>query len=272
VGATSPSTQDRAKRAVAAFNRGRHDEARLLCEEGLKREPREPTLNHLLAAFLFAKGEVATARVHIEASLAVRPDSAPARLLAGRIARAAQDFDAALLHLDRAIALAPSIEAMIERARTLEATSRRAAAQEGWRTVLRLDPSQREAAARLGRLLRENGELAAALSLLEKAVAGEAPASAWFDLGMVRQDLNDLEGAARAYRTALEKRPDHAEAAVNLGVVLQDGGNVDAAMEAYRTAYRLRASTFGTIATALTSAPHGRMWIDAGTLKRLLGR
>src|SRR5207247_1547639 len=107
--------------------------------------------------------------------------------------------------------------------------------------------------------------------LLERAVAGEAPASAWFDLAMARQDLNDMAGAAAAYRKVLSLQPDHSEAAVNLGVVHQDSGDMEAALEAFRTAYRLRPSTFGVIANALTSAPHGRMWIDLDDLRRLLG-
>ena len=58
---------------------------------------------------------------------------------------------------------------------------------------------------------------------------------------------------------------------MNLGIVLQECGDVDGAIESYRSAYRLRASTFGIIATALTSAPYGRLWIDSNALKRLLG-
>ena len=94
--------------------------------------------------------------------------------------------------------------------------------------------------------------------------------STWFDLGLARQDLGDFVGAAAAYRTVLEMRPDHAEAAVNLGIVLLETGDIDGAMQAYRTAYRLRETTFGMIATSLTSAPRGRLWLDREGLKRLL--
>jgi cytochrome c-type biogenesis protein CcmH/NrfG len=107
--------------------------------------------------------------------------------------------------------------------------------------------------------------------LLERAVAGDAPASAWFDLGLVRQDLHDCDKAASAYRKALEKKPDHAEAALNLGTVLQESGDLDGAMLAYAAAYRLRPAMFGSIAMALTSAPHGRLWLDDAELRRALG-
>jgi tetratricopeptide (TPR) repeat protein len=265
------TSEDVVRRATAAFNAGRPDQARQLCEQGLRRAPADPMLNHLLAAVLFAAGELRPARQHVEASLAGRPQNAAAHLLAGRIARAAQDYDAALSHLDRAIAVAPQREAFLEKARTLDQAGLRQAAREAWRAILEIVPQHQEAAARLGRLAWEDGDHAGAAKLLERAVAGEAPASAWFDLGLARQDLRDYGGAAAAYRRSFELRPDHAEAALNLGIVIQEAGDLAGAMRAYAEAYRLRPSTFGAIAMALTSAPHGRLWLDEAALRRSLG-
>jgi tetratricopeptide (TPR) repeat protein len=227
-------------------------------------------LSHLLAAVLFSTNDLKAARSHIETSIARRPDSAAAHLLTARIARAQKDFDAALTHLDRAIALAPQREAFVEKARTLDQAGLRAEAREAWRAILKVIPQHQEAASRLGRLAFEDRDYATAASLLEQATAGEAPASAWFDLGLVRQDLRDYPKAAAAYRRAIELKPDHAEAALNLGIVLQEGGDPDAAMEAYRIAYRLRQDMFGSIAMALTSASHGRLWLDEAALRRSL--
>ncbi|WGS19561.1 tetratricopeptide repeat protein [Bradyrhizobium sp. ISRA463] len=109
------NAEDIVRRATAAFNAGRHDEAIGLCERGLAREPGEPMLSHLLAAVRFAKGEIAPARTHIETSLARRPNNVAARLLAARIARAGGEFDAALTHLDRAIALSRSAMSLSRR-------------------------------------------------------------------------------------------------------------------------------------------------------------
>lgn len=262
--------QNQVRHIVADFNAGRHGQARRLCEEGLRRKPGDPSLNHLLAAILFAKGDVTRALVHVKASLAVEADNAPAQLLAGRIARIARDFDQALFHFGRAAELTQGAEALLERARTLDAAGDLKRALEAWRVAWRADPLSIEVAARLGRMLFDDGTLAEAASMLERAVAGDGSAAAYFDLGLVKQDLNDPVGAAAAYRKALEKRPDDAEAAVNLGIALQDTGDMDAAIEAYRAAYRLRATTFGTIAMSLTSAPRGRLWLDREALKRLL--
>jgi tetratricopeptide (TPR) repeat protein len=262
--------EDIVRRATAAFNSGQPDEARSLCEQGLTRQPGDPMLHHLLAAVLFSQGEIQPARSHVETSLAKR-ESAAAHLLAARIARAAKDFGGALSHLDRVIALAPQREVFIEKARTLDQACLRPQAREAWRAILQVVPENIEAAARLGRLAWEDGDHAVAAALLERAARGEAPASVWFDLGLVRQDLRDYGGAAIAYRKAFQMKPDYAEAALNLGVVLQETGDLDGAMGAYTQAYRLRPSTFGTIAMALTSASHGRLWIDEESLRRSLG-
>ena len=268
MGMTAP--EDIVRRATAAFNAGRRDEAKRLCEEGLNRSPGEPMLSHLLAAVLFASGETEAARGHVETSLVQRPDNASARLLAARLARTAGDFDRALSHLDQAIALAPPREAFVEKARTLDQAGLRPQARQAWNAILDAVPGHVEAAARLGRLAWEDGEIALAAKLLERATQTEVSASVWFDLGLVRQDLHDDAGAAIAYRKAIDLKPDHAEATFNLGVVLQEAGRLDDAMRAYAQAYRLRPSSFGQIAMALTSASHGGLWLDEAALRRAL--
>ena len=270
MGMTTP--EDIVRRATAAFNAGRRDEAKRLCEEGLNRSPGEPMLSHLLAAVLFASGETEAARGHVETSLVQRPDNAAARLLAARLARAAGDFDRALSHLDQAIALAPQREAFVEKARTLDQAGLRPQARQAWGAILEVVPDNVEAAARLGRLAWEDGETVLAAKFLECAAQADAPASVWFDLGLIRQDLRDDAGAAAAYRKAIELKGDHAEATFNLGVVLQETGRLDEAMQAYAKAYRLRPASFGQIAMALTSASHGGLWLSEASLRRALER
>ena len=267
---TKPTAEDIVRRATAAFNAGQREEARRLCEEGLSREPGEPMLNHLVAAVLFSQGEIQSARDHVENSVAKRPGNAAAHLLAARIARAAEDFDGALAHLDLAIAVAPQREAFLEKARTFDQAGLRPQAREAWRAILEVVPQNSEAAARLGRLAWEDGDHASAVSLLARAATSDAPASVWFDLGLARQDLRDHNGAAAAYRSAIERKPDHAEAALNLAIALQELGDLDSAMRAYAQAYRLRPQMFGRIAMALTSASHGRLWLDEESLRRSL--
>jgi tetratricopeptide (TPR) repeat protein len=265
------ATETLVRRATEAFNSGKPDEAQRLCEQGLAREPGDPVLHHLLAAVLFSRNAIAPAHAHIDVSLAKRPGNAAARLLAARIARSEGNFDVALAHIDAAIATSPQREMFVEKARTLDQAGLRAQARESWRAILKVIPGHQEAAARLGRLTWEDGDPATAANLLEQAVATGAPASVWFDLGVARQDSRDHTGAASAYRKAFELKPDHAEAALNLGIALQESGAVDDAMRAFAQAYRLRPQLFGSIAMALTSASHGRLWLDEDGLRRALG-
>lgn len=265
-------TQTLVRRATAAVNAGKPDEAQRLCEQGLARDPADPVLHHLLAAVLFSRGVIAPAHAHIDVSLAKRPNNAPARLLAARIARSEGQFDAALEHLDVAIATSPQREMFIEKARTLDMAGLRDQARSAWQAILKVIAGHQEATARLGRLTWEDGDPATAAKLLAQAIATDAPWSVWFNLGLARQDLHDHAGAAIAYRKAFELKPDHAEAALNLGIALQEGGDVDGAMRAFGQAYRLRPQLIGSIAMALTSASHGRLWLDEDGLRRALAR
>src|ERR1700676_4357467 len=159
---TQHSAEDIVRRATAAFNSGKPDEARQLCEQGLARQPGDPMLHHLLAAVLFSQGEIPSARGHVERGLAKRPENAAAQLLAARIARAAKDFDGALSHLDRVIAIAPQREAFLEKARTLAQAGCRPPAAGAGRAFLEVFPENIEAAAWLGRRAGEDGDHAAA--------------------------------------------------------------------------------------------------------------
>ena len=226
--------------------------------------------SHLLAAVLFSSGEIETARGHIEASLGSQPDNAAACLLAARIARAGRDFHAALSHLDHAISISPQRETFVEKARTFDQAGLRPQARQAWKAILEVIPDNVEAVARSGRLAWEDGETKLAVQLLERAAQSEAPASVWFDLGLARQDLRDYGGAAIAFRKAIELNPDHVESTFNLGVVLQEVGDLDGAMRAYAQAYRMRPASLGKVAMALTSASHGRLWLDETSLRRAL--
>jgi tetratricopeptide (TPR) repeat protein len=266
----SSGAQDVVRRAIAAFNSGRHDKATRLCEQALIRQPQEPTLLYLLASVLCARNDFASARVHVDASLKVAPKNASALLLAGRIARAENKIEAALAYFKRAAELGVNTEILLETARTLDQAGSSARAREVWRAILKAIPDCKEALARAGRLAWQDGAHAEAAALLERAATNDGPASVWFDLGLAKQDLLDHAGAVTAYRRALEAKPDDAEAAFNLGVALQETGDLDLAIDAYRAAFRLRPSMFGTIAMALTSAPYGKLWIEESALRYLL--
>jgi tetratricopeptide (TPR) repeat protein len=80
------------------------------------------------------------------------------------------------------------------------------------------------------------GELEAAIAGYERAVALEDPYGyAWSNLGTIRYDQGRLGEAERAYRAALERRPDDAVLHRNLGDALKRLGR---SPEDVRASYR----------------------------------
>src|SRR5437667_147960 len=95
--------------------------------------------------------------------------------IADKPRRIASTGQGALGHLDRVIVLAPQREGFLETARALDQVSLalarlKPAARAAWQAILDVVPTSQEAAARLGRLAREDGDHSLAVALLERAV------------------------------------------------------------------------------------------------------
>ncbi len=82
-------------------------------------------------------------------------------------------------------------------------------------------PSYAAAHVNLGNLLREQGDLDAAIDSYRKAIAADAGlVDAHNGLAFALQQRGRLAEAAESYRRALELQPDHANALCNLGALL----------------------------------------------------
>ena len=224
--------------AIAACNAGQPNAAMAICADILQHRPADPAAHQLRALLYLQSGQPILAQTHIQHSLQARPGYPPALLLAGKIARALDDLAGAADLFNLAAAHAPT---------------------------------SAEPAYLRGLTLLEQGHKVQAAQVLQALVlAHPQHAAAWFQLGVVRQDMGELPAALAAFQAAMQHQPGHAEAAVNLGIVLQELGRLPDAMQAYRQAYRLRSDTFGRIAQALTSSPHGALWLDQADLRTLL--
>lgn len=179
--------------------------------------------------------------------------------------------DAALAAFDRALsAPSPPVAARLGRARCLMAADRAPEAVALLESAGLGDDAR--ASALLGQALYAVGRPADAETTLARAV-NDAPADAgsWYRLGLVRQDLHDPAGAARAYGEALRLRPDLHPAAFNLAVALQDAGDIDGAVDAYREAVRLDPDCAMRAVQSLTSAATGRLFLSPAAARRFLG-
>ena len=143
------------------------------------------------------------------------------------------------------IAMAPQREAFLEKARTLDQaslfqTNLRPQAREAWQAILKIVPQNAEAAARLGRLAWEDGDHALPRRCSNARRRAKPPHRPGSISGWSARICVTYDQAATAYRKALEKKPDYAEAALNLGTVLQEKRRSRRRHARLRDAYRLR--------------------------------
>jgi tetratricopeptide (TPR) repeat protein len=115
-----------------------------------------------------------------------------------------------------------------------------AAAEAAYRGVLDADPDNAIAQHFLGVIRYQRGDFAAALPLLERAVAAK-PGEPEFhnNLGLALAAADRESEAVTAYRAALTLKPDHAIAWNNLGLAMQAQNKVSDAIDAFRRALGL---------------------------------
>ena len=132
-------------------------------------------------------------------------------------------------------------------------------ARRSYQEILAADPQCAAALFRVGLLELQEGHAAAALTHITLASAAD-PGEATVELyrGHALQALERWNEAGDAYRQALHRQPNFADAHIALGVVLQRSGQFGQAAAAYRRALMLKPED-------------SRVWGNLGTVLRELG-
>jgi predicted O-linked N-acetylglucosamine transferase (SPINDLY family) len=222
----------------------------------------------------YQAGRIAAAEYTIRRVLAEDGTNPDALHLMGMIVCDGGDAQDALCLIDAAILAKPDKAAFHNtRALALTGLGRLAEAEAAYRTAWSLWPGASEIANNLGCLLRDRGDIAAAVTWLARAselAPGSAdiscnladalaaqgaqgvsfrqfqhalslrPGSAdiHFKLGRLQLSLAQFQAAEQTYRVALDLRPDHAPSHNNLGLALQGVGRSDEAAQCFREALR----------------------------------
>ena len=106
--------------------------------------------------------------------------------------------------------------------------------------VLEENPDHADALHLLGLLADDEGDTAAAADYIRRAVNNCPHAYPYhYNLANVLSKLKLSQEALGHYRTAIQLKPDYAQAHNNLGLLLFDQGDVSSAIQHYRTAIRL---------------------------------
>lgn len=170
---------------------------------------------------------------------------------------------------------APGTAARIAEAIALHQSGNLDQAEELYRRVLAVEPSQADAMHFLGMLEHQRGRCEQALELMNRSIElfpehadylsnrgnvlrclgrldeAEADygrvlelsplhANALNNLGIVSRERGNYEGAIELYRRAIAANPSHADAYLNLGNALEAVNCLEQALEAHREALRLR--------------------------------
>ncbi|WP_133664051.1 tetratricopeptide repeat protein [Paraburkholderia sp. BL10I2N1] len=109
-----------------------------------------------------------------------------------------------------------------------------------YRQILAADPEHADAMHFLGLLLCDTGEHATGVKWIEGSIRLLPDATYYSNLGNVLARQGKPGAAIAAYREALARRPDYAEAHNNLGSALRETGDPVASMESCANALALR--------------------------------
>ncbi len=116
-----------------------------------------------------------------------------------------------------------------------------------YRQILQADSNHADALHMLGVLAHQTGRQQLAVEMIGRAIAQNAQVPAFHNnLGNVYAAAGSWQDAEIAFRQALERKPDYAEAYYNLGNALQAQGKLEDAAAAYRGALQLRPNHAGT--------------------------
>jgi predicted O-linked N-acetylglucosamine transferase (SPINDLY family) len=228
------------QRAIDDYQAGRITESKETVRCLLARDQSDPDALHLMGMHVYDDGDARGALSLIDSAIAAKPDCAA-------------------FHNTRALALIGLV--------------RLEEAEAAYRTAWSLWPQAAEIANNLGCLLRDRGNIDAAVKWLARA-AELAPASAdiscnladalaaqgaydgslnqfqnalslrpdstdiLFKLGRLQLSLSQFQAAEQTYRVVLALHPDHAPSHNNLGLSLQNLGRSDEAAQCFHEALR----------------------------------
>jgi protein O-mannosyl-transferase len=171
-------------------------------------------------------------------ALAENPDNFFAHYSLGRMHLMAGRLDAAMPHLERAIALAPWFAGAHDTmGLALARQGRSEAAIDAHRAALRLQPDSTEVRANLGLAYERHGDVAGAIAVYRDALQRDpGRPTLHISLGHALGSLGDLDGAMVEIREALRLQPDSAAAHAYLAQVLAQKGQPEDAIAELRLA------------------------------------
>jgi tetratricopeptide (TPR) repeat protein len=177
--------------------------------------------NCLCAVAAFERGDLDEALVYVDSALAARPNFSQAHLQRARILYSSGQHPAALAAFQRATELTPGdAQAWTGQAQAHVALDEREDARDCYELALAHAPDCVAARLGLSRLLRDAGDIEAALAHVMHALKiAPHDAQIHFEAALIQRRAGDARGSIEAYERALELKPDFIAARINLGLM-----------------------------------------------------
>ena len=234
------------------LGKGARDEAVLLLERIIKKNPGDADARLLLGSVLTEDGKLSEAIPHLQEAVRLRPASAEARNALGDALRAAAQTKAAREEFEEAVKADPKYApARVSLGLILlEAGEFPAAAQHLERAIDLFEDNEDAAFPHYlrAKIYTEAGDVEKAAVELQKAIALRPDfAEAWSDLGEARKALRDESGALDAHERAVRADPENAVAQYRLGSEYLQQDKTRQAVEHLEAALRLNPDDQSTL-------------------------
>ncbi len=231
------------ERAWDLAARGQREQAIVLLQDLIQKDPRNSDARLLLGSLLMEKGERAESLAQLQEAVRLRPASPDAQNALGEAYEAFGDSKSALQPFEKAVALRPGFAiAQLNYGSALLETGKPARAAEHLDAALRLLGQTADAAQAhylRAKIFAAQDEPQKAMTHLQQAVAIRPDfAEAWSDLGEAKRLLLDEEGAIAAFERATSLRPEDAIAQYRLGLAYLHRNQFEQAVAPLKQAYR----------------------------------
>ncbi len=253
---------DALRRAMAAIQSRRPDEAERIAREVLSADAQHPGALHLVGLALLAQGRAREAVAPLEQAAGTFADAAVETHLAIALRQSGRSSQA-LEWLERAVTRQPPfVLAFHELGVLLFSLRRLGEAQAVLERGLALAPAAAELLVVLGGVYLDRADRVNARTVFARALAS-APGhpGALFGLGSAMMDDGEFAPAADRFRQALARDPNYAQARLSLGRCLLELGQTDEAAACFRAAAQQGPQFFGKVLKTLVTAGRGQFWL-----------
>ena len=145
-----------------------------------------------------------------------------------------------IVNLTNALVAATPFEQLLKHAQKSQVNGLLSEAVKAYKAALQLNPDSDRAQHGLGNVLRQMGDLQAAIPFIQQAIIMQPEVAEYHNtLGMLFQQKGELEKAVTFHSRAINLDPKYAAAYCNLGVVLKNLDRVTDAIAAYQQALQI---------------------------------